>query len=462
MSYQKSPEIEIEPHNMEAEQGLLGALLYDNRAYDRIADKLKPDEFYFAQHARIYAAIIESIEAGRQASPVTLKDRFENDPDLQNVGGARYLAELLASVVSVFNAEDYAVTIRGMHRRRAIIRLAAEMRDIASRDCRDAEEILADAERALTALSDEKQGDIAPVSSAVTDARKWMDDVKSGRLVQFKTGYKELDYKSGGLFGKTLYIIAGRPGMGKTALAVNIADNIGKEKPVLFLSLEMPASELGMRLIAARTGISVSAQREVHGLSSADWENIDAAEKDIAALNLSIFDTPGISLSGIKSSARRFWRKHGPFVLIIDYLTLIKMDRGIANRVHQIEEITVGLKRLAKELDIPVILLSQLNRGLESRDDKKPNLGDLRDSGSIEQDADVVMFTYREEYYLSRSEPVRKSGQSETKYAEAYADWEAQLKRSRGGAEIIIAKNRQGRTGIVPMRFDGDRQRFYS
>jgi len=447
----------IAPHNEEAEQGILGSLLIDNNLFDDISSILKPSHFFFPAHERVYSAISDMVGAGKTASAITLKNHFENDPDLDE----NYLADIVSSVI-VSSAPDYARIIKDLADRRGVRDMALSILEKSEDYSIEQSSILAEAESALTAITDQREYKSHTAQSAIEKACVWMRNIREDRIKAISTGYKYLDDKLGGLFGGGLYILAGRPGMGKTALMLNFADNISSETPVVVISLEMRAEELGMRLIAARTGISVGEQRLSKNLTDNQWNDIRQTYTQVREKKLFIEDCAGINISALKSIARRYKRLHGNFVFMVDYLGLLDTDRGIKNKVHQIEEITKSLKVLAKELDIPVVILSQLNRGVEARDDKRPMMSDLRDSGAIEQDADVVMFTYRAEYYEAKNRPVKKPNETEAKYTNRINEWQADLEALKGKAEIVIGKNRQGTDGIVPMRFDGVRQRFES
>lgn len=451
------------PQNHDAEQGLLGALLTDNRAYDAISAITIPDHFYAPWHQRIFVAISNFINEGKTASPVTLKNHFENDIDLQSVGGASYLAELAASVVSVINAADYALTLKDAWQRRNLIEAAHKIIDFSSTFSLETRgEALSEAEKLITSLADIRSSSQCSAHDAALEAGDWMQAVKNGKIKPFMTGIPSLDQKISGLFPGRLYVIGGRPAMGKTACGMSIADNVSAEHPALFISLELGRKELAGRLVACRSGVSVNRQQSRDPLSKQEWYSIAGAQTDLIERKLFIEDSHGADIHTIKSIARKFKRQHGQFLLVIDYLGLISLDKKIQSKVHQIEEITTNLKRLAKELDIPVILLSQLSRGLEGREDKRPGLSDLRDSGSIEQDADVVIFIYREEYYLEKDScPSKKEKESHEQFQYRMMDWEAKKDAAKGKAELIVSKNRQGSCGSVQVNFNGIKQRFY-
>lgn len=448
----------MELSNIDAEQGILGVLLADNRAYDRISDLVKPHYFAWPAHQRIFETIEKQINSGTGATTVSLKAHFDKDGDLEAVGGAGYLSEVLATFGGFkFNAENYARTIRELYIRRALVIASQEIKALA--EAPDQADVLSETERIITGIVDSHNIKEFSALQAAQSALDWMNDVATGTVKPLKTGIRFLDEKVKGLFPGRLYIVGARPGMGKTAFALTVADNISRYHPCLFLSLEMTKEELAMRQKAMRTGISVDRQQEAEKLSQDDWKALIAANQDVEKLALTIIETAGLSLTAVRSAARRFKRRKGNFVLFIDYLGLMSMDGGL-KKVHQIEQITTALKGLAKELEIPVVLLSQLSRELEKRDNKRPGLADLRDSGAIEQDADVVLFVNRPEVYLAGTEPVRGANEGEGKYMDKVADWQAEMSAARGKAEIIIGKNRQGTGGIVVLKFDGERQTF--
>lgn len=453
---------ELAPHNQEAEQGLLGCLFSNNRVYDEIALITETDHFFLPAHQRIFDAIKEAVTKNKPASPVHLASQFHDDPDLKNIGGASYLAQVAGSILTPHNAMDYAETLKDLWQRRRLIIAAQEIIQNANDyKLENRGMALAHAEKAITTLGDIKTSTSYTAAEAVQKSRRWAHGVRSGKIKQFLTGFARLDEKISGLYAGRLYIIGARPGMGKTTLALNIADNISRHQQVVFMSLEMPAEEIGMRLDAARTGISITTLQGLGDVDSDQENALRESMREICLRNLTIEDSSGVDIHGLKSLARRHKRRYGKFVFIIDYIGLITPDYEIRNKVHQIEDITTNLKRLAKELEIPIILLCQLSRRVESLDDKRPSLADLRDSGSIEQDADVVMFIYRGEYYDSKNPPEYNGKETHEKYQEKVLEWEQKIMRNKGKAEIIIAKNRQGKSGVVEMNFSGHKQLFF-
>ncbi len=410
------------PHNQEAEQGLLGALLIDNRAVERISEIVRPPYFYVPVHQRIYDAILKMTERGQEASPVTLKNYFDDDEDLKDLGGANYLAELAGSVISVVNVEDYARRIYDLHMRRELITLGEDVvNDSYSHDLdRDAETIISGAEAQLFSLAESGAGKGGFVTLrdsvlvAIEHAEKAYNS--DGGVTGVTTGLIDMDKKLGGLQNSDLLILAGRPSMGKTAFSTTIAYNAAKayaesggERGAVtaFFSLEMSSDQLAGRMLSMESGISGDAIRK-GTVQQNDFRAFVEASQIMSQIPLYIDDTPALSISAVRTRARRLKRQHGLGLLIVDYLQLLRgtgSRQSTENRVQEVSEITRGLKAIAKELNIPVLALSQLSRAVEQREDKRPQLSDLRESGSIEQDADVVMFVYRDEYYLSRAEP---------------------------------------------------------
>lgn len=458
------------PHNIEAEQGLLGALLIDNRGLEKTADFLKPLHFHAPAHQRIYAAILKLTDRGQTASPVTLKSYFEKDDDLTHVGGAAYLADLAAGVVSVVNVADYARTIYDLHLRRELIALGEDIVTESFEHSleRDATNTIETAEGRLFTLAEsgDGRGGFQTLRDSVVTAIQIAEKAykTDGHVTGATTGLRDLDQKLGGLHPSDLLILAGRPSMGKTALATNIAFNAaqayaetgGKEGAITgFFSLEMSADQLATRILADQSGISGDSIRKGQ-IKEDDFRKFVAASQILSQIPLYIDDTPALSIAAIRTRARRLKRQHGLGLLVIDYLQLLHgtgSRQSTENRVLEVSEITRGLKAVAKELQIPVLALSQLSRAVEQREDKRPMLSDLRESGSIEQDSDVVMFVYREEYYLSRAMP---NMEDHTKYA----DWQAKMDKAMNVAEVIVAKQRHGPIGTERLHFNPNLTRF--
>lgn len=457
------------PHNLEAEQGLLGALLVDNRALEKISDFLKPLHFFVPAHQRIYEALTVMVDRGQTASPVTMKNYFETDSDLQDVGGAEYLADLAANVISVLNVEDYARTLYDLYMRRELITIGEDVVNDSYNHRLDsnATDTIEKAEARLYELGETGQtkGNFITLRDSVLTAIELAEKAykTEGHVTGATTGLTDMDKKLGGLQPSDLLILAGRPSMGKTALATNIAFNAanayaesgGEEGAIVgFFSLEMSADQLATRILSDQSGVSGDAIRK-GAIKQEDFRSFVAASQKLSQIPLYIDDTPALSISAVRTRARRLKRQHGLGLIVVDYLQLLRgtgSRRGAENRVLEISEITQGLKALAKELEIPVLALSQLSRQVEQREDKRPQLSDLRESGSIEQDADVVMFVYREEYYLSRTEPEPGT--------EKYLSWQEKMERAYNIGECIVAKQRHGPIGSVRMHFNPSLTRF--
>jgi replicative DNA helicase len=464
------------PNNIEAEQALLGAILVNNDAFYRVSDFLKSAHYYEPLHRKIYEVAAELIRMGKMANPVTLKTFLPADEKVGDMTVAHYLARLAAEAVTVINAADYGRAIYDLATRRALITVGEDMVNIAYDapvDMSPSDQI-EDAERRLFELAETGRYDGG--FESFTDAVKTAVDManaafmRDGHLSGIATGFRDLDRRMGGLQPSDLIIIAGRPGMGKTSLATNIAFNIAHAyEPVQqadgsfkaanggvvgFFSLEMSSEQLATRIISEQTEIPSSKIRR-GDLNEAEFDQLVAYTQTNQKLPLYIDQTGGISIAQLAARARRLKRQRGLDVIVIDYIQLMQgtSARASQNRVQEITEITTGLKALGKELGVPIIALSQLSRQVESRDDKRPQLSDLRESGSIEQDADVVLFVFREEYYLKNKEP--KPG------AEEYFKWEAEMNEARGKAEVIIAKQRHGPTGTVGLGFQGEFTRFF-
>ena len=459
------------PHNLEAEQALLGCLMFDNGAYERLYDGLAARHFYEPFHQRLFATIEEQIRVGHLAEPIVLLDKFKNDQAFQDLGGIRYFADLVDRAPPAANANDYARVIYDLAIRRELIRLGGEIARNAHGELEAREQIeVAEAQLFSMAETGSSSTGFVPFSEAVSGALHLAEEAfnRDGGLSGISTGLIDLDKQMGGLHKSDLLILAGRPSMGKTALATNIAMNIarayayemqpdGTRKTVsggvvAFYSLEMSADQWASRLLADASSVASDKMRKGE-IDASEFMRLKEAAMEIAAAPLYIDDTGGISLAKLTARARRLKRTSGLDCLIVDYLQLITIGDGSnMNRVQEISTITMGLKSLAKELAIPVIALSQLSRQVESRDDKRPQLSDLRESGSIEQDADIVMFVYRESYYLGRAEP--REG------TEEHLKWQEDMDRTRGTAEVILGKQRHGPIGTVRVSFDENYTRF--
>jgi len=461
----------ILPHNMEAEQALLGAILEDNRIVEEFSDYLRSTHFFVPVHNRIYEAILKIVDRGQNADALTLKSYFEKDTDLEQVGGAGYISDLAASVISVINAKNYAQIIYDLHIRRELIAIGRDVvNDAYEQDIdSDSEDCLQMAEKRLYDLAETggaNTGGFVTMKEAVGVSIQLAEKAfkTDGNVTGVTSGLRDFDKKMGGLQPSDLLILAARPAMGKTSLAVNVAYNAanawaksgGEEGGrVGVISLEMSADQLATRLLSSLSGIPSEKLRTGSFTSEEFYRMVDVSNW-LSQVPLYIDDTPAQTITAVRTRARRMKRKHGLEMLIVDYLQLLRgtgSKQGSDNRVLEVSEITRGLKAIAKELNIPVIALSQLSRGVESREDKRPMLSDLRESGSIEQDADVVMFIYREEYYLQALEP---DASDTTKHAE----WEDKMTKARNIAQIIIAKQRHGSVGTVDLYFDGQFTQF--
>ncbi len=462
------------PHSIEAEQQLLGAILTNNDVFDRVASVMGPEHFYDPVHRRIYETAASRIQKNALASPVTLKAFLEDDEGLKELGGGAYLAKLAGAAISSFAARDYAQMIYDLAIRRELIELGHEISgkaakvDIAS----EPTEQITEAEQRLYKLAEKGQADTGFQSflRAVTDAVQVANAayMREGGLAGVSTGLADLDKKLGGLHKSDLLILAGRPSMGKTSLATNVAFNIAKAYKkgkradgsdgavdggvVGFYSLEMSAEQLAARILSEASEVP-SEQIRRGDMTEAEFRRFVDAAKALESCPLYIDDTPALPISQLAARARRLKRQHGLDVLFVDYLQLVRPASAKDSRVNEVSEITQGLKAIAKELDIPVVALSQLSRQVESREDKRPQLSDLRESGSIEQDADVVMFVFREEYYVEREKP----GDHEL---DKMADWQAKMENLHGKAEVIIGKQRHGPIGSVDLSFEGRFTRF--
>ena len=464
------------PQNVEAEAALLGALMIDNRLVEDVQLKLRPDHFFEPLHARIYEAILRMTDANRVATPVTLRPLFESDETIKEVGGPAYLAQLTGSGAAVIGARDFAQQIYDLALLRALVGVG---RDLVEGALDTSEDVapLAQIERAETELYKvAEEGGAEGKAKSFADATKEALEMaekalnSGGHLSGFTTGLESLNAKIGGLHKSDLVIVAGRPGMGKSSLATNIAfaaaqrllrdreDGIEPAKSagatVALFSLEMSADQLATRILAEQSGIS-SENLRMGKISQQEFRNLARAAAELQSLPLYIDDTPGLTIAALRTRARRLKRQKGIGMVIIDYLQLLQGSGRAGsndNRVQEISEISRGLKQLAKELDLPVMALSQLSRAVEQREDKRPQLSDLRESGSIEQDADIVLFIYREDYYLAAKQPSDDHPD--------FAAWQEEMARAYGQAEVIVAKQRHGSTGKVRLKFDSRITKF--
>ena len=461
------------PHNLSAEAAVIGSILYDNNAFQRVSDILRPTDFYAPAHQEIFDACQMLIQNGRVADGVTLREQFEKDERLTQIGGAQYLADLLDSAAFGPEVQDYARIIRDLAMRRELINIGAGVQSRAQHHDRDVDgtQQIEMAERGSTGRG------FSTFSEALTESLQMAEAAfkREGKIAGIATALDDLDHKMGGLHKSDLIILAGRPSMGKTSLVTNIAYNVsaayrgekqedGSTKTieggkVAFFSLEMSSEQLATRILAERTSINAHKIRQ-GDLDKHDFETLREATEELQNLPLYIDDQGGISVSQLAARARRLQRASGIDLIIIDYLQLLTGTSGKSdvNRVQEITQITTTLKALAKELNVPVIALSQLSRQVEQRDDKRPQLSDLRESGSIEQDADVVMFVYRESYYLERTEPQADGGDPAA--ADKWAAWRQRMDEVYGTAEVILGKQRHGPIGKVVLSFDANVTRF--
>jgi replicative DNA helicase len=449
--------------SIEAEQGLLGTLLVRNNPYHQVIEIVRPGDFTFAVHGRIFGAIGKLIDRGDVANPVTLNTLFDQDGALKDIGGARYLAKLAGSAVTLLNAVSYARQIRDLAQRRALKLLGMDLVDDAQRIQLDRSiaDIIEDLDRRLIEVDGEAAENAPKLIFAAVDAALAAAERTYQGKTGITTGLVDLDRKLGGLHPSDLTVVAGRPSMGKTALATGIARAAARAgHQVLMFSLEMSAEQLAARELGAAAGVSAQDQRR-GPLSAAQMEALVSARTELVGLPLTIDDTSGASVQRLRARSIRHKRQRGLDLVIVDYLQLLHSDRTRPeNRVQEVSAITQALKALAKELRVPLVALSQLSRAVESREDKRPHLADLRESGSIEQDADNVIFVYREEYYVEREEARRKAGESEAAFNTRFDEWLDRRARVRGLADLIIAKIRQGSPDVVKTRFDAERTRF--
>ena len=440
------------PHNFGAEQAVLGAILVNNSAWSQASETLTPQHFADPLHGKLFEMAGRLIERGQVVSAFALKTFAEQDQDLQRVGGPAYLAKLMGASVHALDVSAMARTVRDCAARRGLIAaLSDALPDayIEGHELTAAEQIEAVERRLYDIAEGAIEGGFRPLNLALTAAMNTAEAAhgRPGGLTGLPSGLRDLDIMLGGLNRSDLIIVAARPGMGKSGLATNIGTAASLTgASVGFFSHEMSSEQLANRIVAERAGISAEKVRRGE-LTAAEFDRVLTAAQDLEKLPFYLDDTPAMSIQSVRTRARRLKRQHGLDLVIVDYLQLIDADRRKreGNRVQEVSEITRGLKTLAKELDVPVIALSQLSRAVEQRTDKRPQLADLRESGSIEQDADIVLFIYREEYYLERGTE----------------DDRTRLADVAGKAELLIAKNRHGPTGTIHVHFDGPTTRFY-
>jgi replicative DNA helicase len=454
------------PCNIEAEQAVIGSILVSNDIYDEISPIIDAQKFFDPIHAKIFETIENLISKGLLANPITLKNHFENNEGLKELGGQEYLIKITKFSTSIKQAIDYANIVQEMHVRRELIRISESVLDQASSATEittSGEEMIQNAEKSLFDLAE--RGHFNQSFMKFERALKQTIEMAKSAyqneegIVGVPTGLTDLDNKLGGMHKQDLVIIAGRPSMGKTALATNIAFHAAKniekkdlKSTVAFFSLEMSSEQLSTRILSEQSRIRSNDIRRGK-VSEKEFEKFIETSKNIFELPLYIDETPAITIAAISNRSRRIKRLFGLELIVVDYIQLMRSSgRKEYNRVQEISEITQGLKALAKELDVPVLALSQLNRAVEQRDDKKPQLADLRESGSIEQDADVVMFVFREAYYLERKEPTLGSIE--------HAEWRQKMDEISSLAEIMISKQRHGPTGNVKVEFEAMYTKF--
>jgi replicative DNA helicase len=466
------------PHNPDAEQALLASILTNNLAYEKVGEFLRAEHFYNPVFGKIYSAITTVIERGQKADAITLRHFFASDPEIQQLGGSDYLAQLAGSYVSIINAADYGHTIHDLYLRRQLV-------DIGTGTVNDAfdgdpeETAITQVETAeqrlfQLATAGDIRGGFVPLKESLNRARIMAEAAhkRDSHITGVTTKLRDLDFKLGGLQNSDLIILAGRPSMGKTALATNIAfnaakaflDSDGREGAVVgFFSLEMSSEQLATRLISEYTKIPSNDIRRGQ-IRAEQFDDIVEGIRQLERVPLYIDDTPALTVAALRTRARRMKRSaHGLGMIVIDYLQLMQgsgSKNSAENRVLEVSEITRGLKALSKELNIPVMALSQLSRKVEDRDDKRPQLSDLRESGAIEQDADVVMFVFREEYYHTRSQPTQRATERMEEFNARYMQWQEKGAAVHNVAEVIIAKQRHGPIGSVEMHFEGEFTRF--
>jgi len=444
------------PNNIEAEQSVIGSILLSNEIFDEINILISSKNFYDPMHQKIFSAIEKLIYSGMLANPITLKNYFENEKDELNV--PEYLVKITKFSTSSRQAIEYSKLIYDLYVKRELIKISENVIDAAKLNDldNDGQKIIENYEKSLFDLAE--KGSFSSTIVKFDEALKQTIEMASSAykndegIVGVPTGLTDLDDRLGGLHKSDLVIIAGRPSMGKTALATNIAfyaakkiQDEGKKSSIAFFSLEMSSEQLSTRILAEQSRIKSNDIRRGR-ISEEQFDKFIETSKNITELPLYIDETPAISIAALSNRARRIKRKYGLDMVVVDYIQLMSSSNYREGRVQEISEITQGLKALAKELSVPVLALSQLSRAVEQRDDKKPQLADLRESGSIEQDADVVMFVYREAYYTERKEPRPATVE--------HAEWQAKMNEVSSLAEIIIGKQRHGPTGNIMLEFE--------
>ena len=454
------------PSNVEVEQAIIGGIFINNSGYARVAEFLRPEHFWNGVHARIFTAIGKLIDRGEPANPLTLKNLFDQDGALTEIGGAAYLVRLAESAVTIINIPHYGRTIHDLYLRREMITIGQELVSQAFRADIDMPptKIAEGVDRALaglieTATPRHRGGSIAAaVKTALADAE--LAYKSEGKSAGLSTGLIDVDKALGGMAAGDLIVLAGASSQGKTSWLIQVADFLAtRGEPVGICELEQTAPQLAQRILAHYSGVSVHRQRRGEIDPLIGWPAYVSAAERVSAMPIYIDDTPAMGLSDIRRQAHRWRARHGIKLLAIDHLQLMRGDRREGRRL-EIDDFADGLKSLAKELDIPILLLSQMNRAIALRDSKRPILSDLRESAGIEQAADVVLFLFREEYYLAQNEPTRRLEESDDKFNTRYESWRQQLENALGLADCIIAKNRSGPIKTVRTYWDGESMRF--
>lgn len=456
------------PYHIAAEQAFLGALMFNNNCFEHVSDFLLPEHFADAIHSKIYHAIITLIERGQVADVVTLSKYFAQEDALKELGGAEYLYRLVENIVSIINARDYGRTIYDLYLRRQLISISDDITNRAYTYSveNEAPQQIEQAEQSLFRLATKGNfaSNLRTFKDVMINTLKQAEAAyrRDGAVVGVSTGLADLDRCLGGLHKSDLLILAGRPSMGKTALATNIAFNVARSGgKVAFFSLEMSAEQIATRLLGQEASVSSHNIRSGN-VNEKEFAALVEASKIISHIDFFIDDTAALTVPALRTRARRLKRQSGLDLIVVDYLQLMSAMRSgggnIENRVQEISEITRGLKAVAKELAVPVIALSQLSRAVEQREDKRPQLADLRESGAIEQDADTVMFVFREEYYVERKEPSQSSEKHSG--AEKYQDWQDRLRKCANIAEVIVAKQRHGPVRTVKLHYESYLTKF--
>jgi len=460
------------PHDNEAEEILLGALLSDNNAFEAIENGLSDFHFFIPMLGRIYKAIFELVNKDQIANPLTLDHYFSDDEAFNEIGGKKYLKSLCEGNLGSSIVKDYSDLIIELFNKRELIKVAQNI--FSNSQKLDYEKnslaLIEEIESSLYNLTENKNADgnrLIPFTNSISLAMETAGEAhkNKGQLSGISSGFLAVDDLLGGLHKSDLIILAGRPSMGKTALATNMAysaaSNKKTDKAVAFFSLEMSAEQLANRILAEQASLS-SDQIRRGKLTKEDFSTLSKISKEISTNKLFIDDTPAINVSTLRTRARRLKRKleNGLGLIVVDYLQLMRGSKRVENRVQEISEITQGLKSVAKELNVPILALSQLSRAVEQREDKRPHLSDLRESGTIEQDADVVMFIYRQEYYEERAEPKSSGTESSVSFHEKYLKWQENLKNCKNLADVIVAKQRHGPIGTLQLQFEAKFTKF--